>query len=255
MSLPIATLLSIQKVGSAAFSADTKLKHAVKDYAGRVNAAIMNNPYNIGNDTLIENWKTVARLSQTLVNIEEELKKVYQVASELTDDNQSGARDVLTLAAPAPSVGEAIHPVSNVKAKRKYTKSAVKTTAAETMPMEPSSDLSPTDVLAKTKKRQSKLSVKPKKKTAGPKLKVKKAKTQDLAFSGNTAKLLSYFERTLTPNTSSAISQTAAAKETGIPLGSMTASVKKLIAAGRLIMSPDGGFRLADTSSSAQSAA
>jgi hypothetical protein len=45
MSLSSSTLSAIQKAGAAAFTADVKLKNAVKEYAQRVNAAIVENPY------------------------------------------------------------------------------------------------------------------------------------------------------------------------------------------------------------------
>ena len=81
MSLSSSTLAAIQKVGAAAFTADEKLKKEVQVYAQRVNESISKNAYNLGNDSLIENWKVVARLSQSLVGIETELQKLLQVAS------------------------------------------------------------------------------------------------------------------------------------------------------------------------------
>ena len=109
MSLSSATLSAIQQAGSAAYAADTELKNAVKDYAARVNAAMSANPYGLGNDALFENWKVVARLSQTMSGIEEELKKVYRVASELIADDQPSVRELPALAAPKkPSAGQAL---------------------------------------------------------------------------------------------------------------------------------------------------
>ena len=85
MSLSIATLSSIQRAGAAIFAADLELKNAVQDYAGRVNAAMVGNPYGTGNDTLFENWKVAVRLSQSMVAIEDELSKLYQMAAALND--------------------------------------------------------------------------------------------------------------------------------------------------------------------------
>ena len=101
MSLSTSTLSAIQKVGAAAFTADEKLKAAVKKYAERVNDAMVTNPYGLGNNTLFETWKVVARLSQTMAGIEQELKKVYLVASELAADDHPDGVQVLSLAAPA----------------------------------------------------------------------------------------------------------------------------------------------------------
>src|SRR5450830_1496137 len=105
MSLSSATLSAIQQAGAAAYAADTELKNAVQDYAARVNAAMSANPYGLGNDALFENWKVVARLSQTINGIEEELKKVYRVASELIADDQPSVREIPALAAPKKAFG------------------------------------------------------------------------------------------------------------------------------------------------------
>jgi hypothetical protein len=100
MSLSSAALAAIQQAGAAAFTADVELKNAVKDYAERVNAALLSNPYGLGNDALFENWKVVARLAQTMDGIEDELRQVYQVAAELTADDRPTVTDVPALAAP-----------------------------------------------------------------------------------------------------------------------------------------------------------
>ena len=64
-----------------------------------------------------------------------------------------------------------------------------------------------------------------------------------MALGGNAAKLLRHFEKSLEVNKFSVISQTAIGQETGIPLGSMTSAVKKLIACGLIVAGPAGSFR------------
>jgi hypothetical protein len=91
-------------------------------------------------------------------------------------------------------------------------------------------DLTPTDVR-----------VKPRKRAATP---AARAATPQ-ALSGNPAKLLQHLERGLSANEFIEISQTASAQATGIPLGSMTAAIKKLVELGRIIAGPVGSFKLA----------
>lgn len=221
MSLSSATLSAIQQAGAAVFSADLELKNAVKDYAQRVNAAMVSNPYHLGNDTLFENWKVVARLSQTMAGLEDEIKKVYQVAAELIADDQPLVVQVASLAAPIRANDASV--VSQ-------------------------NDMTPTDVLVKSKKKKLKSGAT--RSTRAPKpgpspvkpVGVRKS-TQQL--SGNPAKLLQYFEKVLNSKKFTVLSQTAAGQETGIPLGSMTAATKKLIESGRVIAGPTGSFRLA----------
>ena len=75
MSLAGSTLAAIQQAGAAVYAADADLKQVVQTHAARVTAAMAANPFGLGNDALFENWKTLARLSQSMTAIEAELKK------------------------------------------------------------------------------------------------------------------------------------------------------------------------------------
>jgi hypothetical protein len=253
MTLSISTLAALQKAGSAAFTADVKLKNALKDYAERVNAAIANNPYNLGNDALFANWKVVARLSQTLAGIEEELKKIYLVASDLSLDEQPGEREISALAAPIRAANKRVAKLVDVtptvvvqrKLKKKSAKPVSRAAAVPAIAVEPGVadqiDLAPTDV-----------KIKPKKKTTASKTKVRSAKVVVVAaktgeLSGNPAKLLQHLERVLNASEFIEISQTAVGREIGVPLGSMTAATKKLTEIGRIVAGPNGGFKLVDS--------
>ncbi len=266
MSLSVSTLTAIQKVGAAAFTADEKLKKEATHYAERVHAAITNHPYNLGNDNLIENWKVVARLSQTLAGIEEELKKVYQVAAELTGDDQPSVREIPALAAPARSTGKAARRQAmtsaavKVNVKQKAFKPAKAAKAVNPVEATPKSsaikkalsplDLAPTDVRVKPSKKAA--APKAAKVPKTPKTKVSKASVAGAPAKastpgGNPAKLLAYLQGTLNTNEFSPISQTAIAKATGIALGSMTAAIKKLVESGQIIAGPTGSYKLADS--------
>lgn len=215
MSVSTSTLSAIQKVGAAAFTADEKLKAAVKKYAERVNDAMIANPYGLGNNTLFETWKVLARLSQTMAGIEQELKKVYLVASELAADDHPDGVQVLSLAAPAPTVA--------VKSNKR--------------------DAAPTDVRVKSKKTPvPATTVKAKAKTIAVKRDVNSATAP--VPTGNALKLMQHLQGVLNANAFTALNQTAVASATGIPMGSMTAALKKLIAGGHLIAGPSGSFQL-----------
>lgn len=218
MSVSTSTLSAIQKVGAAAFTADEKLKAAVKKYAERVNDAMVANPYGLGNNTLFETWKVLARLSQTMAGIEQELKKVYLVASELAADDHPDGVQVLSLAAPAPTV-------------------VAKTNKR---------DGAPTDVKVKSRKKPvHPTTVKAKVKVATAKRDVNAS--TPLVPTGNALKLMQHLQGVLNANAFTALNQTAVASATGIPMGSMTAALKKLIAGGHLIAGPSGSFQLVAT--------
>lgn len=220
MSLSSSTLSAIQKAGAAAFTADVKLKNAVKEYAQRVNAAMVENPYQLGNDALFENWKVVARLSQTMAGIEEELKKIHLVASQLSADDQPTVLQIPALAVPTSFVEQS--PASQ-------------------------NDVTPTDAIVKPKKKTlPRKNRAPKAKASPSPVKVAGAAGNRLELSGNPAKLLRYLEGALNANEFTVIHQTATAQATGIPLGSMTAAVKKLVESGQIITGPTGSFKLAN---------
>lgn len=245
------TLSAIQKVGQAAFAADERLKKEAAKYSDLVHAAITKNPYNLGNDTLIENWKIVARLSQTLAGIEDELKKVFQVASELIDEEQPLVREVQTLAGPEPVIQEVAKTATSIKTKQKAKGgTAAKTSKSKNFVIAPSvaapPDLDPIDVIAKLKVNKKKLvPVKAKAK------KIAKESEASAELKGNAAKLMSYLERTLSNKEFKEINQTEISHETGIPLGSMTASLKKLVALERIAAGDVGAYQLVEGSAQA----
>lgn len=213
MSLSKTTLSAIQQAGAAVFAADTALKTSAQDYAMRVNAAMAANPFGLGNDALFENWKLVARLSQTMAGIEEELKKVHQLATELTGDDGPAAHGLPALAAPAAE------PLAGVVA-----------------------DIAATDVVAKARKKTS-ASKATRQVPAQPPS--RPAVAAPAASGGNSAKLLQHLEQIMKTKDFVAINQRAAGVATGIPTGSVNAALKKLIATGRLVAGTDGRFKLA----------
>lgn len=268
MSLSSSTLVAIQKAGSAVFTADEMLKLAAKNLADRVNASMTTNPDNLDNDALIESWKTVARLSQAMAGIEAEIKRVFQSASELT----SVAQPSVAATPKRTAKVEVVAPSVKVKASKKATG----TNAATPIPA--AIDLTPTEVVIKSKKKTTKpqasaavtpttakakksspiapvaaaptkVEVKSKTKASASKEKVisakpGKGKTQPGALIGNPAKLLLQLERLLNTNDFVEINQTAIAKDTGIAMGSMTAAIKKLVDLGRISAGPAGSYKL-----------
>lgn len=211
MSLSKITLSAIQQAGAAVFSADAELKNSVKDYAERVNAAMAVNPFGLGNDALFENWKLVARLSQTMAGIEEELKKVHALASELTGDN--GPADHILPALSAP-----------LSAQLSTPELLVATTP----------NTAPTDVVAKSGQKKA-LRQAPAKKSATPAPPV---------IGSNPTKLLRHLQRLLTTRDFVAVNLSAAGLATGIPAGSVNAAMKKLLETGQLLVGPGGRFKL-----------
>lgn len=206
MSLNQELLDALQKAGAAVFDADAQLKLVVKSYGERVHAAVGSNPFHLGNDTLFENWKLVARLSKTVAAMEEDLRKVYQIAGALSDVEPSLPELMPALPAPAPA-----------------------SPAEVAAPFAADSSLAATDVKIKRRKRIP--AAKPGLVLATP-------------LPGNAARLLKHLRYVLKTKSFAPVHQTAVAKATGIPLGSMTASLRRLVAAGHVQTNADGMFKL-----------
>ncbi len=113
---------------------------------------------------MIENWKVMARLSQTLVHIEQELNKVFQVASELADAEPADVGETPVLVAPTRSGRQSVSkPVEatpatvKVSAKKKAVKPVRTAAATPKTPAPPNvaiqADLAPTDVAVKSKRK------------------------------------------------------------------------------------------------------
>jgi hypothetical protein len=206
MSLNKELLATIQKAGAAVFDADAQLKLAVKSYGERVHAAVGSNPFHLGNDTLFENWKMVARLSRTVAAMEEDLRQVYQMVGDLSDVEPSLPDMMPALSAPSP-----VAP------------------ATTDVPLVAQSSLAATDVKIKRKRRIAAAKLGPVLATPAPK---------------NAARLLKHLRYVLKTKDFATVNQTAVAKATGIPMGSMTAALKRLVAAGHVQTNHSGMFKL-----------
>lgn len=130
MPLPTNALTAIQSAGAAVFTADAELQAVVKEYAEQVNVAMLQNPFDVGNDSMFEDWKTVARLSQAIHQIEAEFQKIYKVGAEIGKHATSRISKVHALAAPsatAPSFVEVVKEIkaTDVVAKRKGKKTKI----------------------------------------------------------------------------------------------------------------------------------
>lgn len=216
MSISNSTLSAIQKIGAAAFTVKEKLRKEVKAYADLVNNAVATDAYQTSNNILFEKWKAVARLSQTIERIEDELKNAYQVAFSLTSDD---TEEVLTLPAPQGRAGQG------------------DTTSAT---------LAPTDI--KIKRSKKVVPVKAAVKKPGKPKKAAKTAARKVsnprALRANPTKLMAHLEGLLNSDEFTPIHQTEIATATGIPMGSMSAALKKLVEVGRLVAGPASTFKL-----------
>ncbi len=239
MSLTPTHLSALQQAGAAAFTADAELKNAVQAYAVRVTSAMQANPFGLGNDALFENWKRVARLSQTLAGIEEELKKVYFMAEELMSEDTPAVQPMAALSAPvAPTpapvgVEDQLAPTDvRIKSARKTARKVAPFVTKSVKAVKP----------AKPAPTKAPLAV-----AAVPKAAAVAAAAVSGALGGNAAKLLQHLQGSLNTKEFLPFNQSSGSLATGIPLGSMTAALRKLTQTGRIVAGPGGRFMLKAT--------
>jgi hypothetical protein len=278
MPISASTLSALQKLGAAAFNADEKLKNEVAAYAQRANAAIFNNPYNLGNAALIESWQVAARLSKKLSGIEEELRELYRIAGELTEEDLPIVRETRALSAPTSASSKKAAKqtatktvdlsATTVKVKKASKNQVPK--ASATVPATKGKKTVAKPLAAKKGVAPTALPTKPVKKTPVAKTKTEvatpasapaKAKTKPIAkgtkvkatsaaassqeLTGNPAKLLAHLQTILNAEAFEHLNQTVVAKDAGIPLGSMSATLGRLTKARRLVAGPQGSYKLA----------
>lgn len=208
MALSSKALSAIQKAVAVLELADGELKNAVASYAQQVTSAMASNPSHQSNNGMFENWKAIARMSKTLEGMAKEIADVNLAAMSLATED-AAAPEVLALA-----------PADVVANKKKVLKKAGKAAAKAVKAV-------PSPTMAKNKA-----------------TKVVKKAVEPIKLAANPTKLLNYFERALNANDFVGIQQSAVSKEIGVPLGSMTAAIKKLAEGGKIVVGPSGTFKL-----------
>ena len=206
MALPAQTLASIQAAGAAIYAADAALKDAVQSYADQVKLGMLENPFDLGNDSMFDDWKTVARLSRAVGQVEAEFQKIYGAASDLSAGTTPSALTMPSLTAPQATVTAVLTMVQEVDA---------------------------TDAVIKKVPKKIKAAAH-----------AKPAASQPTSLGGNSAKVLARLLDILNPVTFVKINRTAVGTEVGLPKGSIGASIAKLKATGHLIEGGVGEFKL-----------
>lgn len=215
MPLNSQILALLQKAGQSLYDADQALQASVRETADAVQSSMSKNPFDMDNDTRFEEWKTIARLSKAVAQIEDELKKVYGVANAWT-----------SLDAP---------PLSNTTAIALPPFAAV----ADLEVLQP---INATDVIDKRQPRHHEKTGRKAPKTP------KKTISRVPALRGNTAKLLEALQLRLTGASYTKLNRSHLALEIGLPKGSIGASLVKLHTLGYLDEDDRGALRLTNMS-------
>jgi hypothetical protein len=222
MSLSKTSLSAIQQAGQALHKATVVVADAVRAQAEHMVATVASQPFQAEGEQAFTNFKMLARLSQDLLSLEEQLKNLYATASEL--------------ASPEMDVVAALpHGSTRIRAA-----AALSEDVAEDVVVKPNSTgrtKSATKRLAKSgPKPLSKTLAKPASKPSAKKA----AKPTTLTVNDN--KVLQFMKSMLKPGVPSAITGTVISKGASLPLGSVGISVKKVLASGAIKKSGRGTY-------------
>lgn len=206
MSLSKSTLSAIQQAGQSLHRATVVVSAAVREQAEHVVATVASQPFQAEGEQAFANFKMLARLSQDLQSLEEQLRDLYATASELA----SPEMDVV-VALPRPGRARA--------------------SAAGANDMAEDAIVKPASVRrAKGKAQKAAKSVK----SAKP-----------VTLTANDNKVLEYVKSVLKAGEWTPLTGAAVAKGADMPLGSVGISLKKVVAFGAVKKKGRGSYQLA----------
>ncbi len=206
MSLSKTTLSSIQQAGQALHKATVVVAGAVRSQAEHMVATVASQPFQAEGEQAFANFKMLARLSQDLLSLEEQLKALYATASELASPEMDVVAALPHSATRSRTASDDVAEDVVVKpASVRRTKPVAKKAAVVAKPAKVSK-------LAKAEK-------------------VEKA-SKPAALTANDSKVLQYLKSVLKPGQSAPLTGLAISKGSGLPLGSVGISMKKVIASG-----------------------
>ena len=227
MSLSKTTLSAIQQAGHALHKATVVVAGAVREQAEHMVATVASQPFQAEGEQACANFKMLARLSQDLLTLEEQLKNIYATASDL-------ASPVMDVVAALPRPGARARAAALTQnevaedavvkpvriAKSAAGKEAVKSKAKTTV------------------KTAGKTAVKAAVKTT------RKKAVEAGALTANDGKVLDYLKTILKVGEWADLTGSKVAEGSGLPLGSVGISLKKVIASGAVKKRGRGSYQL-----------
>ena len=209
MSLSKTTLSSIQQAGQALHKATVVVAGAVRSQAEHMVATVASQPFQAEGEQAFTNFKMLARLSQDLLSLEEQLKALYATASELASPEMDV---VAALPHSSPRSRAAVSASDDV---------------AEDVVVKPASVRR-----AKPVAKKAAVAAKPAKPTKPAQAQKVEKTAKPAALTANDSRVLQYLKSVLKPGQPAPLTGVAISKGSGLPLGSVGISMKKVIASG-----------------------
>lgn len=217
MSLSKTTLSAIQQAGQGLHRATVVVSAAVREQAEHMVATVASQPFQAEGEQAFANFKLLARLSQDLQSLEEQLRNLYTTASELSRPEM----DVVV----ALSRGSArTHSLGNGQQEQ-----------AEDAVVKPAS-------AGRAKARATAKA--PATKKAAPKGKKMTKAAKPATLTANDNKVLDYLKTVLKTDAWTPLTGAAVAQGANMPLGSVGISLKKVVQAGAVKKTGKGSYQL-----------
>lgn len=212
MSLSKTTLSAIQQAGQALHQATVVVSGAVREQAEHMVSTVASQPFEAEGEQAFANFKMLARLSQDLQSLEEKLRSLYANASEL--------------ASPEMDV------VASLSHSSARSHTAANKDVAEDAIVKPASTRRPRKAAAPVAAPAAKKARKPGQKGSAA------------ALTANDSKLLQFLQSALNATDWTALTGSAMAKGSGLPLGSVGISLRKVLASGAVKKGARGSYKL-----------
>ncbi len=227
MSLSKTTLSAIQQAGQALHKATVVVAGAVRAQAEHMVATVASQPFEAEGEQAFTNFKMLARLSQDLLSLEEQLKALYATASELA----SPEMDVVAALPHGPTRSRAATAADDVA-------EDVVVKPASTKRAKPAAQSGDKNLAQPAAKLAAKTAAKAPAKSAAGKV------ARAITLTANDNKVLQYLKSVLKPGVPGTITGVAISKGADLPLGSVGISVKKVLASGAVKKNGRGTYLL-----------
>lgn len=225
MSLSKTTLAAIQQAGQGLHRATQVVAAAVREQAEHMVATVASQPFQAEGEQAFANFKLLARLSQDLLSLEEQLRNLYATASELSSPEMDVVVALTRGSAPSHAMGnghkdqaeDAVVKPASVRRFKAKAASSHGSTSKDNKDSKPAA--------AKTRKTA---------KGAAP-----------VALTANDSKVLDYLKTVLKTDSWTKLTGASVAKGAQMPLGSVGISLKKVVLCGAVRKTGKGSYQLA----------
>jgi hypothetical protein len=215
MSISPEAVSAIQRAGQAIHEAQQSLATETSEHASRVAQAMSGNAFGAENDAYFVHWKSVARMAQSMLAIEEQLKQMFFSAGEIAmNGNGSTSRSRKPLQLAATHVIDAV-------------------------------DVTPQRAPRQLKKKQKRVMRARASASVQPGVPSRRSQVSNSGLKGNAGRVLDFLQTKIGKDAFGRVTHAEIASGAPVPTGSVGAAISALVSKGMLVEGNRGEYRLA----------